>query len=60
MAKKQKKKVKKKKYKFPDNDGKCINCNQNIRGKEGHFCPPFGGDPGFFICTPNRGDNDKS
>ena len=45
--KKQKKKSKiKSKIKFPT---KCPNCG----GKLGHFCPPFDGNPGFFIRKSN-------
>ncbi len=46
--KKQKKKQKKiNKFKLPKG---CPRCGKN----EAHLCPPFGGDPGIFICDPNN------
>lgn len=45
-------KHKKHQHKFP-NSGICPNCQQRITKEEGgHFCPPFGGESGFFICKP--------
>lgn len=33
------------------NERICLNCKEVLK-KSGHFVPPGGGDPGFFICKP--------